>query len=81
MIRYMMVAVAALAFNSCKTKQEYPQLIRDCPEEKIINKMPGVGKKEQPDSYFIYKGERREISEFDPAWVKEHCHVKETVVY
>ncbi|MFM1899142.1 MAG: hypothetical protein RL577_1382, partial [Bacteroidota bacterium] len=34
-----------------------------------------------PRSYFIYKGERRELDEFDLDWVESHCQVPVLVVY
>jgi len=39
------------------------------------------GKSDKPNSYFIYKGERREIAEFDEQWLKENCDIKETEVH
>lgn len=56
-------------------------LIQDCPEELIINGMPSVSTKQQRNNkYYIYKGERREINEFDSIWVKNNCKVKEMFV-
>lgn len=55
--------------------------IQDCPEEKIVNKMPVVGEPTLPREYFIYKGERRELAEFDTAWVRRNCNVKVTEAY
>ena len=53
-------------------------LIKDCPEELINNVMPIVGKNifNKPTSYYIYKGVRREIKEFDSVWVNRNCKVK-----
>lgn len=68
----------------CATPKQQAGLIQDCPDEKIVNRMPSVqsgDKAATPTGYFIYKGERRELSEFDQKWLKEHCDVKETVVY
>ncbi|MGJ1267254.1 hypothetical protein ACR78F_04990 [Sphingobacterium spiritivorum] len=68
----------AVKQNTSKSKE----LIRDCPEEKITNKMPGPAVKgEKERSYYIYKGKRKEISDFDAAWISQNCEVKETVVY
>lgn len=47
--------------------------IQDCPEEKIMNKMPTVGENSTPKEYYIYKGERKEISDFDKAWLDKNC--------
>lgn len=46
--------------------------IKDCPETKIINKMPVVGESSVPREYYIYKGERKEITDFDQQWLKEN---------
>ena len=56
-------------------------LIRDCPEERIIDKMPTTGTQTAPRSYFVYKGQRAEIAAFDTAWLRINCAVKETEVY
>jgi hypothetical protein len=50
-----------------------------CPDEKIVNKMPGPGGPKP--SYYIFKGERKEIDEFDAVWVAKNCNVPEQVVY
>lgn len=59
-------------------------LIRDCPDEKIVDKMPRIiqeGRKNEPNAYFIYKGERKELTDFDLDWVNKNCAVRETEVH
>ncbi|OGN02639.1 MAG: hypothetical protein A2655_02875 [Candidatus Yanofskybacteria bacterium RIFCSPHIGHO2_01_FULL_43_42] len=61
-------------------------LLKVCPEEWYVNQMPGtVGletdQNKIPNEYFIYKGIRRELSEFDINWVKTNCSVRPQVVY
>ncbi|WP_437919579.1 hypothetical protein [Sphingobacterium sp. LRF_L2] len=78
------LSVLLAAATSCASKKAQDSLIRDCPDEKIINKMPTVqqpGVDKQSNSYFIYKGERRELSEFDINWLEKNCKVKESIVY
>jgi hypothetical protein len=54
-------------------------LIRDCPEEMIINNFPMAGPKTTTENrYYIYKGVARQLTEFDTAWVRSHCSVKIT---
>lgn len=65
--------------KNVKENQALQPKIKDCPEAWIENRMPRVidrnSKREPtPSSYYIYKGERREISEFDAEWVKKNCH-------
>lgn len=60
-----------------------------CPEEMIVNEMPGIDRsgetKNEIDpmrsSYYILDGERREIDEFDTAYIAENCTVPVTSVY
>jgi hypothetical protein len=73
----MMLALLLLTLVSCSKET---QLIQDCPEQKIIDSMPVIGPS-GPRSYFIYKGERRELDEFDLDWVESHCQVPVLVVY
>ena len=60
-------------------------LIQDCPEAKIINRMPQIidenNNGQLPREYYIYKGDRKEIAEFDAKWVEENCDVPEETVY
>ena len=58
--------------------------IKDCPDMLIENRMPQIidkNRKPTPISYYIYKGRRYEISEFDEEWVKRNCNVKVQKVY
>lgn len=59
--------------------------LRDCPEMKVLNLMPVVGDENSEDAipreYYIYKGKRHEISEFDTLWVKENCKVPTRKVF
>lgn len=47
-------------------------LLRDCPDEMIINKMPGTSPQ---SSYYIKDGARKEIAEYDAEWVSNNCVV------
>jgi ecotin len=64
---------------------EKKELIRDCPDGKIINAMPSAGENEgeggPPRVYYIYKGVRKELYEFDEEWVSKNCKVKTTTAY
>ncbi len=50
-----------------------------CPEMMIINKMPGPGAPKEP--YYIANGERVEVSDYDPIWLKANCDVPVQEVY
>jgi peptidoglycan hydrolase-like protein with peptidoglycan-binding domain len=63
-------------------------LIKMCPEEKIENIKPGpvryhYGSTTASDDtgYYIFKGERREISEFDATWLHKNCQFPVNIVY
>ena len=78
-MKILFVIIAALTLSSCAVAK-----IQDCPKEKIINKMPKVidGNSQTPNEYFIYKGQRREIKEFDTAWIEKNCpNIKVQEVY
>ena len=72
---------ALLLLTVVASQCENKNLIKDCPEEKIINTMPTVGDFNQPKEYYIYKGERKEINEFDATWISENCKVPVTEVH
>jgi hypothetical protein len=55
-------------------------LLRECPDEKIVNKMPSVDGQENRD-YYIEKGQRRELSQYDNPWVEKNCTVPVQEVY
>lgn len=58
-------------------------LIKDCPEELISNQMPSLGKPNanKANRYYIYKGMRKEINEFDSVWVNRNCKIKVMIVH
>ena len=76
---------------SCKTSKQNAStetstnnnLIKDCPEELISNQMPSIGKPNanKANQYYIYKGMRKEINEFDSVWINKNCNVKVTIVH
>lgn len=75
-----------ILFASCGNVKEQKDdgLIRDCPDEKIVDKMPKIiaeGEANMPNTYFIYQGERKELTDFDLDWVNENCNVEETEVH
>ena len=60
------------------------KLLQDCPETWYDNRMPMIVDPGQPrpvTQYFIYKGERRELAEFDMKWVSANCSVQPLAVY
>ena len=78
-MKILFFIITAFTLSSCAVAK-----IQDCPEEKIINKMPKVidGKSQTPNEYYIYKGERREIKEFDTTWIEKNCpNIKVQEVY
>jgi len=78
-MKILFVIIAAFTLSSRAVAK-----IQDCPEEKIINRMPKVidANSETPNEYYIYKGQRREIKEFDTAWIEKNCpNIKVQEVY
>ena len=54
-------------------------LIRICPDEWYDNQMPGSDDSGEQRQYFLINGERRELVEFDVAWIRDNCEVNEPV--
>ena len=83
----ILILVLGIILSSCKTNKQSTAsstmdngLIKDCPEELISNQMPSLDKSKRNSKYYIYKGERKEIKDFDSLWVSKNCKVKVTVV-
>src|SRR3989344_6189853 len=57
------------------------ELLKECPDEMIINKMPSTGYSKVPPSYYIKDGIRKEISEYDIDWVGSNWTVPVQEVY
>lgn len=79
-------ASSTMAVTATSTAVTIPQtaLLQDCPETWYDNRMPMIIDPEQPrpvTQYFIYKGERRELAEFDMVWVSANCQIEPSVVY
>jgi len=52
------------------------KLLRQCPEQWVINQRPRVvpeGQQAQADEYFIIGGKRVERTALDWPWVQRHC--------
>ncbi|MFN3272125.1 MAG: hypothetical protein ACK40Y_06175 [Cloacibacterium caeni] len=79
-MKILFFIITAFTLSSCAVAK-----IQDCPEEKIINRMPTIidgNAPKIPNEYYIYKGERREIKEFDAAWIEKNCpNIKVQEVY
>lgn len=90
MKKIVFVSLVFIFLIGCKCKKNTLETadgkIRDCPEMMIENRMPQIIDENSemtavPRKYYIYKGERREIAEFDTAWVNRNCDVEVQVVY
>lgn len=78
------VLIMTTIFFIAGCNKDESNLIKDCPEEKIIDKSPTISDNPNeinPKEYYIYNGQRREINEFDNKWVTKNCNVKITEVY
>lgn len=75
--------VLAVSCNS--TKPSVDGKLRECPEKYFEDRMPQIIDPKKPNktprAYFIYKGQRRELSEFDTSWVWKNCDVEKQIVY
>ncbi|MBM3609509.1 MAG: hypothetical protein FJX29_13870 [Alphaproteobacteria bacterium] len=61
-----------------------PQPLRFCPDQWIVNRMPGVvpaPRGSLPREYFIHRGKRLEIARFDMRWVRASCRIKRQTVW
>ncbi len=77
-----MCMVIAVLYSSCSVNKSATKsgLIQDCPQEKIVYKKVIPGAK-AANEYYMYKGKRHEISEFDENWIKKNCQVRLTIFY
>lgn len=57
------------------------ELLKECPDEMIMNKMPATGFSKIPRAYYIKNRTRREIYEYDIVWVNANCKVPVQEVY
>lgn len=74
-MKSLLLGAVLLTFTSCTTAK-----IQDCPDEKIINRMPGPGS--TVNEYYIYKGKRYELTDFDQEWLTTNCpYIKVQEVY
>ncbi|MBL8030355.1 MAG: hypothetical protein JNN11_03845 [Candidatus Doudnabacteria bacterium] len=62
-------------------KLRHKGAMKSCPENWYENKMPGMSDSSEPNEYYVYKGQRKELSEFDRDWVKNNCELEKEVVY
>ncbi len=77
----IIVAGAVWTVSSYRQKPETgTSSLAVCPESWIENREPGGGPA-AANQYYILKGQRREITEFDAEWVSENCQLEKGVVY
>jgi hypothetical protein len=75
----VLIILGLITYIVINTSNTTPSnLVRECPDEMIVNKMPGTSPQ---SSYYILDGNRREISEFDSEWVKNNCNIKVQEVF
>ncbi len=77
----IILGILAIIFIPKLVNKYNVQLLRECPNEMIINRMPTVGESDKNNSYYIKDGMRREISEYDEVWVNMNCKLKVQEVY
>jgi len=53
---------------------------RTCPDAWIVDRMPSISST-QPREYFVIRGQRRELSDFDVEWVVRTCALEKQIVY
>ena len=56
-------------------------LIKECPNEWIQDRMPTAENDNTAKQYFVIKGERKEIKDYDINWIKSTCSVQVRYVY
>ncbi len=85
LIAVVIVIAIVLIFQKSTNKHG----LRTCPEEMIVNEMPGIDRSGQTvdekiptrSSYYILNGERKEVDEFDTVYIAENCTVPVTSAY
>lgn len=82
-IPFLLFLIFSITLNNACICKRKSKLIKQCPEEWIINKMPTVNSKNNlPNEYFIIDGERKEIENYDLKWIRNNCKTLEpTIVY
>ncbi len=77
-----------MVLTSSSTERAFKvPLLKVCPEEKIENIKPAASRYHYTATaatttgYYILKGERREVKEFDAAWVSKNCTFPVNIVY
>jgi hypothetical protein len=56
------------------------KLLQICPDEWIQDDQPIITGTEESRQYYILKGKRRELSEFDKEWITKNCKLERRIV-
>lgn len=70
----ILIVAVVLAYLGAKAFSS-TALLQECPDEKIVNKMPVIEPGDDSNEYYIVDGARREVGEYDAAWVEANCQV------
>lgn len=73
-------AMTIMILSSCFNYKNEVKKIQDCPDQIIINKMPGINAVKSSDLYYIYKGKRAEMKDFDTTWIINNCKSLDTII-
>ena len=74
------ILIAVVAVSILVLHKSSSQQLRECPDEWIENRMPGP-ESDEARQYFIFKGQRKEIKNYEVDWIKSNCSVKVQHVY
>ncbi len=77
----IILGILAIIFIPKLINKYNVQLLQECPDEMIINRMPSIDDSDTNNSYYIKDGKRHEISEYDAVWVNMNCKLKVQEVY
>ncbi|MDI9340682.1 MAG: hypothetical protein QM534_08920 [Sediminibacterium sp.] len=76
----VLATMTIMILSSCFNYKKEVKKIQDCPDQVIINKMPGTDVVKSSDLYYIYKGKRAETKDFDTAWITNNCKSLDTII-
>ena len=79
----LLVILAACQSTGDASQSQKARLLRECPDEWIINRQPRIvqpGEQGKAEEYYILRGKRVEKTAFDLDWVQRNCRLEPTVV-
>lgn len=78
---FLIIVLLVVALVITYLTRAHAPMIKQCPDEWIEDRMPTTEGDNFERQYLVFRGERKEIKDYDLDWIKSNCSVQVQYVY